>query len=172
MLLSQDMAVYTDSCRAQLFYNRPAHDENSNKKVWAILSSQRKNMAPTKSSSHWFIYEFPAALLSKDILQYHLKNSRYGGIKPSKQLQCGNSSRIQTVCDFADWTPDSVTVTGSTQGFAMHGKYAFVMHDKGFQRLSVPASAYLGVRRHKLLLRSGILHNQYVCTLIPRAEGR
>ena len=35
------------------------------------------------------------------------------------------------VCDFADWTPASEEVTGSTQGFAMHGNYAFVLHDKG-----------------------------------------
>ena len=35
------------------------------------------------------------------------------------------------ICDFADCTPDSEEVTGSTQGFAMHGKYAFVLHDKG-----------------------------------------
>ena len=35
------------------------------------------------------------------------------------------------VCDFADWTPEDAVVTGSTQGFAMHGNYAFVLHDKG-----------------------------------------
>ena len=35
------------------------------------------------------------------------------------------------VCDFADWTPEDEEVTGSTQGFAMHGDYAFVLHDKG-----------------------------------------
>ena len=35
------------------------------------------------------------------------------------------------ICDFADWTPESETVTGSTQGFAMHDQYAFVLHDKG-----------------------------------------
>ena len=35
------------------------------------------------------------------------------------------------ICDFADWTPDDETVTGSTQGFAMHDRYAFVLHDKG-----------------------------------------
>ncbi|MBR1926716.1 MAG: hypothetical protein IJ840_03045 [Bacteroidales bacterium] len=42
------------------------------------------------------------------------------------------SLRSELVCDFADWTPENVEVKGSTQGFAMHGKYAFVMHDKGF----------------------------------------
>ena len=35
------------------------------------------------------------------------------------------------ICDFADWTPAEAEVTGSTQGFAMHGRYAFVLHDKG-----------------------------------------
>ena len=35
------------------------------------------------------------------------------------------------ICDFADWTPQKEEVTGSTQGFAMHDKYAFVLHDKG-----------------------------------------
>ena len=35
------------------------------------------------------------------------------------------------VCDFADWTPLDEEVTGSTQGFALHGNYAFVLHDKG-----------------------------------------
>lgn len=42
------------------------------------------------------------------------------------------SLRSELVCDFADWTPAEVEVKGSTQGFAMHGRYAFVMHDKGF----------------------------------------
>ena len=35
------------------------------------------------------------------------------------------------ICDFAEWTPAEAEVTGSTQGFAMHGRYAFVLHDKG-----------------------------------------
>ena len=37
----------------------------------------------------------------------------------------------QKICDFADWTPAEAEIVGSTQGFAMHGRYAFVMHDKG-----------------------------------------
>ena len=41
------------------------------------------------------------------------------------------SLKHELICDFADWTPEDVEVKGSTQGFAMHGKYAFVMHDKG-----------------------------------------
>ena len=35
------------------------------------------------------------------------------------------------ICDFADWTPAEAEVTGSSQGFAMHGRYVFVLHDKG-----------------------------------------
>lgn len=35
------------------------------------------------------------------------------------------------ICDFADWTPENEKVTGSTQGFALYDKYAFVLHDKG-----------------------------------------
>ena len=37
----------------------------------------------------------------------------------------------EMVCDFADWTPDDVEIKGSTQGLAMYGKYAVVLHDKG-----------------------------------------
>lgn len=29
------------------------------------------------------------------------------------------------------WCPDSLKVSGSTQGFAMHGRYGFILHDKG-----------------------------------------
>ena len=58
-------------------------------------------------------------------------------------LVCGNSGLArkrpgtlpplepQRICDFADWTPAEAEIRGSTQGFAMHGKYAFVLHDKG-----------------------------------------
>ena len=35
------------------------------------------------------------------------------------------------ICDFADWTPENEEVTGATQGFAMHGDYAFVLHHGG-----------------------------------------
>ena len=38
---------------------------------------------------------------------------------------------LEFVCDFADWTPEDVAVEGSTQGLAIHGKYAFVMHHGG-----------------------------------------
>ncbi|MBR5018320.1 MAG: phosphatase PAP2 family protein [Bacteroidales bacterium] len=47
---------------------------------------------------------------------------RISGIPPLK---------AEFICDFADWTPESEEVTGSTQGFAMYDKYAFVLHDKG-----------------------------------------
>ena len=35
------------------------------------------------------------------------------------------------VCDFADWTPDSIQIKGSTQGMAMYRHYTVVVHDKG-----------------------------------------
>lgn len=41
------------------------------------------------------------------------------------------SLKCQMVADLEAWTPDSVKVKGSVQGFALHGKYAVVLHDKG-----------------------------------------
>ena len=41
------------------------------------------------------------------------------------------SMKPEFVCDFADWTPEDVTVEGSTQGLAISGDYAFVMHHGG-----------------------------------------
>ena len=41
------------------------------------------------------------------------------------------SLKSEFICDFADFTPENEEVTGSTQGFAMHKNYAFVLHDKG-----------------------------------------
>lgn len=41
------------------------------------------------------------------------------------------SLKAEFIVDFADWTPDSVVVKGSTQGFAMWENYAVVVHDKG-----------------------------------------
>lgn len=35
------------------------------------------------------------------------------------------------ICDFADWTPDSIQIKGSTQGMAMYRHYTVVVHDKG-----------------------------------------
>ena len=35
------------------------------------------------------------------------------------------------VCELGKITPDSVVVKGATQGFAIWGKYGFVLHDKG-----------------------------------------
>ncbi len=35
------------------------------------------------------------------------------------------------VLDVADILPDSVAIEGTTQGFAMHGRYAFSLHDGG-----------------------------------------
>ena len=37
----------------------------------------------------------------------------------------------ELVCDFADWTPDSIQIKGSTQGMAMYRHYTVVVHDKG-----------------------------------------
>lgn len=37
----------------------------------------------------------------------------------------------ELVCRLGDITPDSVKVSGSTQGFAIWGNYGFVLHDKG-----------------------------------------
>lgn len=37
----------------------------------------------------------------------------------------------ELVCDVNDWLPADVEVAGTTQGFAIYGKYAFSVHDKG-----------------------------------------
>lgn len=41
------------------------------------------------------------------------------------------SLKAEKVVDFADWTPEDIEVKGSTQGFAMWGRYCVVVHDKG-----------------------------------------
>lgn len=38
---------------------------------------------------------------------------------------------VSPILDTADILPDSVAVEGTTQGFAMHGRYAFSLHDGG-----------------------------------------
>lgn len=38
---------------------------------------------------------------------------------------------VEYVCDVSDLLPADAEVAGSTQGFAIHGNYAFSMHDKG-----------------------------------------
>ena len=39
--------------------------------------------------------------------------------------------QVEHVCDVSVLLPADVEVAGSTQGFAIHGNYAFSMHDKG-----------------------------------------
>lgn len=39
--------------------------------------------------------------------------------------------KAERVADLGDWTPEDVTVRGSTQGFSISGRYGFVFHDKG-----------------------------------------
>lgn len=41
------------------------------------------------------------------------------------------SLRMERIADLGGWTPDSVEVKGSTQGFAISGNFCFVLHDKG-----------------------------------------
>ena len=48
-------------------------------------------------------------------------------IKDAKALPL----KAELVADFADWTPDSVKIKGSTQGFAIHGNDCVVIRDKG-----------------------------------------
>lgn len=59
----------------------------------------------------------------------------FAGCIATAQVKFKDASRVpltaEFVCDFADWTPDSITVKGSTQGFAMYKQYAVVLHDKG-----------------------------------------
>lgn len=40
-------------------------------------------------------------------------------------------SEAELVCDVNDWLSEDVEIKGTTQGFAIHGKYGFSMHDKG-----------------------------------------
>lgn len=43
----------------------------------------------------------------------------------------GPELKPEFVCDLGQLTPENVTVKGATQGFAIWGKYGFVLHDKG-----------------------------------------
>ena len=73
------------------------------------------------------------------------------------------------VCDFADWTPAEEEVTGSTQGFAMHGNYAFVLHDKG--RLCI-----FDMKKKRLaanyLLEGNTSHCNNACFGVEKASRR
>ena len=35
------------------------------------------------------------------------------------------------ICDVNDWTPADVALSGSAQGFAIHGRYCVLVRDKG-----------------------------------------
>jgi acid phosphatase (class A) len=73
------------------------------------------------------------------------------------------------VCDFADWTPAEEEVTGSTQGFAMQGNYAFVLHDKG--RLCI-----FDMKKKKMvanyLLEGNSSHCNNACFGVEKASRR
>lgn len=48
-----------------------------------------------------------------------------------KQSEQGQSLYIEEVCNVGDLLPADVEVRGSSQGMAISGRYAFLMHDKG-----------------------------------------
>lgn len=48
-------------------------------------------------------------------------------IKDAKALPLN----AELIADFADWTPDSMEIKGSTQGLAMYRNFAVVVHDRG-----------------------------------------
>ena len=85
---------------------------------------------------------------------------RVSGIPPLKP---------EFVCDFADWTPEDEEVTGSTQGFAMYGNYAFVLHDKG--RLCI-----FDMKKKKMaanyLLEGNTSHCNNACFGVEKASRR
>ena len=53
------------------------------------------------------------------------------GLMASAQEYKGPELTPEFVCDLGKLTPDNVKVKGATQGFAIWGKYGFVLHDKG-----------------------------------------
>ena len=77
--------------------------------------------------------------------------------------------KAEFVCDFADWTPADEAVTGSTQGFALHDKYAFVLHDKG--RLCI-----FDMKKQKMvanyLLEGNTSHCNNACFGVEKASRR
>ena len=85
---------------------------------------------------------------------------RVSGIPPLKP---------EFVCDFADWTPENEIVTGSTQGFAMYGRYAFVLHDKG--RLCI-----FDMKKQKMvanyMLEGNTSHCNNACFGVEKASSR
>lgn len=53
------------------------------------------------------------------------------GLTALAQEYRGPELKPELVCELGKITPDDVKVKGATQGFAIHGKYGFVLHDKG-----------------------------------------
>ena len=53
------------------------------------------------------------------------------GLTASAQEYRGPELKPELVCELGKITPDDVNVKGATQGFAIHRKYGFVLHDKG-----------------------------------------
>lgn len=54
----------------------------------------------------------------------------FGAIVSAQEYK-GSELVPEFVCDLGKLTPENVKVKGSTQGFAIWGKYGFVLHDKG-----------------------------------------
>ena len=79
------------------------------------------------------------------------------------------SLKPEFVCDFADWTPEAEEVTGATQGFAMYGDYAFVLHDKG--RLCI-----FDMKKQKMvgnyLMEGNTSHCNNACFGVEKASRR
>ena len=79
------------------------------------------------------------------------------------------SLKPEFVCDFADWTPAGEEVTGSTQGFALYDKYAFVLHDKG--RLCI-----FDMKKQKMvanyLMEGNASHCNNACFGVEKASRR
>ena len=79
------------------------------------------------------------------------------------------SLKPEFICDFADWTPESEEVTGATQGFAMYGKYAFVLHHGG--RLCI-----FDMKKQKMaanyLLEGNTSHCNNACFGVEKASRR
>ena len=53
------------------------------------------------------------------------------GLTALAQEYRGPELKPELVCELGKITPDDVKIKGATQGFAIHGKYGFVLHDKG-----------------------------------------
>ena len=52
-------------------------------------------------------------------------------VSAQSHAECRFRLNIDEVCNVADLLPSDVEVRGSSQGMAINGRYAFLMHDKG-----------------------------------------